>query len=554
MDLRPYQLDALEAINADFREYTSTLLVLPTGCGKTIVFAHLGDQDRIHGRIMVIAHREELINQAAEKIKAVSGITPDIEMAEQHADSSLFSRSPIVISTVQTLTNGPADNCRLLKFDPFQFSRLIIDEAHHAPANSYRRIFKHFTQNEELKVLGVTATPDRKDQAAMGKVFESVAYEYAIPDAIRDGWLVPVKQIAVDVASLDLRAVRTTAGDLNGADLAKIMEIEETLHGVADPTIEIAGDKKCLVFTASLVQAERLCEIFNRHEPMSARWIQGNTPKDQRRAILADFKARKFKRLVNVGVFTEGFDDPSIEAVVMARPTKSRALYAQMAGRGTRPLPGVVDGLADAEARRQAIAESGKPGIEIIDFVGNADKHKLVTTADILGGRDPDEVIERAKAKAEKSKGEPVDMLEALEESRKELEREAEERKRRLHIKAKAKYSRRDVDPFDVLDIKPPREVSWHQGRELSPKQKNVLRKAGFDDKQIDGFTYCQGKRLVTEVFERWDSGKCSFKQARILKKYGINAEVSFREASAMIDAIKANGWKGLPKREGVSA
>ena len=185
----------------------------------------------------------------------------------------------------------------------------------------------------------------------LGKVFESVAFDYQLPDAIHDGWLVPIEQQFVFVDGLDLSDCRTTAGDLNGGDLARVMEIEETLHRVVAPTMELAGDQKGLVFSASVAAAQRMAEIANRHKPGCAEFICGTTPMEDRREILRRYAQSDFQYLFNCMIATEGFDESTIGVVAIARPTKSRALYAQMVGRGTRPLPGIVDGLETGRNR-----------------------------------------------------------------------------------------------------------------------------------------------------------------------------------------------------------
>ena len=267
MILRPYQTDAVSKVHEAWKDHRSALIVLPTGTGKTIVFSHIAGT--VRGRVMVIAHREELIAQAAQKIQVITGDEADVEMGEFWASEGVFSRSRVVVSSVQTQNAGMGGDGRMSRFDPSQFDLLIIDEAHHATAPTYRRLIDHYRQNPNLKVLGVTATPDRADEEALGQVFESVAFDYEIVDAIADGWLVPVRQRAVYVEGLDYSSVRTTAGDLNGADLARILEYEEALHGIAHPTMELVGTRKSLVFAASVAHAERLAEIFNRHRPGS---------------------------------------------------------------------------------------------------------------------------------------------------------------------------------------------------------------------------------------------------------------------------------------------
>jgi superfamily II DNA or RNA helicase len=256
--------------------------------------------------------------------------------------------------------------------------------------------------------------------------------------------------------------------------------------------------------------------------------------------MLADYAAGRFQILVNVGVATEGFDEPGIQVVVMARPTKSRALYAQMSGRATRPLPGLVDGLEEADARRAVIAGSAKPAAEIIDFVGNAGRHKLVTTADILGGNYSDEVVARAKKAAEEADGAAIDMAEALVDAERELAEERE-RARRAAIRARARYSSQVVDPFDVLAIEPWRERGWDKGREPSEKMLALLERQGIDTRDL---TFTQAKQLVGEVIARFERKACTYKQARLLSRFAYPTDVSFAEASRLIDALAKNNWQ----------
>ena len=552
MKLRDYQQNAVDAIHEAFQTHRSGLVVLPTGTGKTVLFSHVAHNTA--GRVMVMAHREELIWQAADKLGKVTGEEVGIEMAEYRASGGMFGDKRIVVSSVQTLNAGNAGDGRMKLFDPMKFDRLIIDEAHHATADSYRRVITHFRQNPKLCVLGVTATPDRADEAALGAIFDTVAFQYDILDAVNDGWLVPVVTRAVIVNGLDMSKVATTAGDLNGADLAEVMEFEEVLHGVASPTLEITAGRKTLIFAASVAHAERLSEILNRHDSGCSNWVCGATPKEDRWRMFADFAAKKFRFLVNVGVATEGFDDPGIECVVMARPTKSRSLYAQMLGRGTRPLPGIVDRSNAGELfastfgpaeRRAAIAASGKPSVEVIDFVGNAGKHKLVTSVDILGGQFPDDVVERAK-KIAAATGGKQNVLESLERAQKDIKQEQEEAKRReaarrLEVKVKAEYVTHEVDPFDVLGIQPMRKFGWDTAAPASDKQRALLEKQGI---KAEGLSKAEASRLCNEIFKRWDNNQCSFKQAQILAKRGLRTDVSRSEAKAMIDQIAVKeGW-----------
>ena len=543
MILRPYQSAASDAIFVEWQEHNSTLVVIPTGGGKTVLFADV-IRRVFPRRALVLAHREELIFQARDKIQRVTGLRADVEMGEYSADGGLFEAARVVVSTIQTQCSGGDGGGRMTKFDPARFGVLIIDEAHHATSPSYRRVIDYYRTNPALKILGVTATPDRADEEALGQVFESVAFDYEVLDAIHDGWLVSIEQQMVQVEGLDYSGIRTTAGDLNGGDLAAVLEAEKNLQPMAAASLEIIGRRRALVFTASVKAAETMAEIFNRHRGGMAGWVCGKTDREERRRVLADFATGKLQVVCNCGVLTEGFDDPGVEVVIMGRPTKSRALYSQMVGRSTRPLPGIVDGPETAEARRAAIAASAKPSCLVVDFVGNAGKHKLVTSADILGGKVSEEALELAVAQARKAGG-PVKMAEALDEAEAEVNRREQgrlaEAARRARVVATARFTTQAVDPFDVLELHPVRSRGWDNARQLSAKQRSLLAKQGINP---DGISFSEGKQLVAEIFRRWDGKLCSFKQAKVLRKYGYGTDVSFAEASATIDALAKNNWR----------
>ena len=525
----------------------SALVVLPTGTGKTVTFAEIIRRviEKTGKRVMVIAHREELIRQAADKIQVITGEQPDIEMAGERADIGMFHRANVVVASKDTLQGK-----RLARFKPDDFALLVTDEAHHGVAQTYLTIYNHF---KGVFHLGVTATPDRTDEEALGQVFSTVAYDYELPDAIKDGYLCPIRQRSVEVHGLDYSRVRTTAGELNGRDLAEVLSNEQVIQQIVDATIRESNGRKTLVFTSpgfksegdnSFRVSERMTEIFNRHRLGCARLVMGTTPKDERAAILRDYREGHFPYLINVGVFTEGFDDPSIEVICMARATKSRSLYAQIVGRGTRPLPGVVDGVESPEERRAAIAASAKPACEVLDFEGNAGTHKLIHCADILGGNYTEKEIDLAerKVKSAASTGAPVDVTDALDQARDELRRrEYFEKAKRAHIIGTAKYTTRGVDPFDMLDIDRPVRRGWDTHEPPSDPQRNLLEKFGIDPR---GLTKKEANALISQCISNRKQGKATFKQQKILNKYGMGGDITFDEASRRIEAIKQNGWK----------
>ena len=547
MKLRDYQEAAAEGVFREWEEHASALAVLPTGLGKTVLFAEIIRRMHERGaRAMVLAHREELITQAADKIHRVTGLEAQIEMGEYHVQPYFGQMPPVVVSTVQTHCAGGDGAGRMSKFDPQDFGLVVIDEAHHATAGTYRRCIDWYRQNPACKVLGVTATPDRADEAALGQVFESVAYEYGVLEAIQNGWLVPIEQQMVTVGSLDFSGIRTTAGDLNQGDLADVMEDERNLQGVAVPTVEICGDRRAIVFAATVEQAERLAEILNRYRPDRAAWLCGKTDKEDRRRMLADFKTGRLQYVVNVGVLTEGFDDAGVQVVVMARPTKSRALYAQMAGRGTRPAEDIAGELGDvptAAERCRMIRESRKPSCLIVDFAGNAGRHKLCCSADILGGNIDDEVVAEVSRRV-KENGKAVDMAEELEKVKDEIaERKKREAATRAGLQARAQFLVTKIDPFNEWDLSPVQERGWDRGRHFTPKQSQVLlERIGVDPEKIP---YGQGKQLLDEYFRRLQGGYASLKQATLLKRRGFSMPLRHDMAGRMIGRMaERQGWR----------
>ena len=538
MRLRPYQNEAVFGALTQLEEVGSTLIVQPTGTGKTVTFAEIIRRVLActTGKALVLAHREELIWQAADKIAKIAGYVPEIEMGQENRIRQLMPWR-VACSTVQTFGR------RLDKLADLDWSLVIIDEAHHAVADSYRKIIDAIRKHRPgVWILGVTATPDRTDELALGAMFRSVAFDYEMNDAVKDGWLVPVRQSLVYVEDLDYSNCKTTAGDLNQHDIAAAQQDEEVIHGMVKPTIDLARGRKTIVFaspgkyetesTDDYHVAERITEVFNRYLPDSAVRISGETDKQVRADTLKNYAAGKFQFLVNVGVFTEGFDEPGIEVVSMMRPTESRSLYAQMIGRGTRPLPGVVDALDEARDRCSAIAASPKPFVHVVDFTGNSGKHKLVTARDILGGDVPDAIMERVAKIAEEGGERDViaDIARAVREA------SEEEKARRREVLANVQYAIRELDPFKVLDISPMRERGWAAAERCSDKQAEVLRNNGIDP---SGIGKRQASKLIDEIFARRDQQKATYQQSARLYALGLDTNVTREEARKNLAAFE---------------
>jgi len=525
--LRPYQRDAVTAIFNEWNRYTSTLLCLPTGTGKSVCFSAVMDRamaENPDGRVLVLAHREELILQAVKHAENV-GLVAGIEMGSQRV-----TNESVVISTVQTQTawskcrscfgegcdfcHGKGKRRRLQRFKPRDFSTLIIDEAHHAAAETYRIVMEWYKQNPLLKILMVTATPKRTDKIGLHNVCESVAYEMELRDAITDGWLVPIRQQFVTVEGLDLSKVRTRQGDLvdgerERAFLGETSQDEEhLLHAIAYPTIQAAKGQRALVFAAGQEHAEKLTAAFNAYDGVEAEFVIDKTDRVERRKIVQRFKDGKTQVLVNCMVFTEGFDVPDAVVCANARPTKSISLYQQMIGRVTRPGAGVVDGFDTAEERRESIANSSKPNCLVLDFTGDSGNHKLVSVGDILSGDDVDPIDLEAALIAAEEAGEPVDIEELIEKAKQAREesekRKEEERKKRMQTQSFAsggKIHTTDVDIFGGKGFDPFSDYTPGP-TQASQKQVAFLMKLGVSPETAT--TY--GKRQAGAVIDKLTS------------------------------------------------
>ncbi len=569
MKMRCYQE---RLINAAFREFSTvqrTLIVAATGTGKTVCFATIAKKFLDDGRrVMVLAHRDELIQQACAKLRDITGVLPTVEKADQWSDEeNMHGKPPLVVS----------------RFRPSEFGLVIADEAHHSTSDSWSKVLEHYASNPECKILGVTATPDRADGQLLGTMFQTIAGSYTLHDAVADGYLVPVRPWMIEIEGLDFSRVKTTAGDLNQNDLEEAMLFEEPLHGIAFATIESAYDlepgtlramldderrvsklkeligdrvgKKCLVFCVSVAHAERLADIFDRWLPKSSDVVSGKLADDDRQKRLKAFKDGRVRFLCNCMIATEGFDEPSIETVVMARPTKSRSLYVQMLGRGTRPAEDIASLLGDLptpEQRVEMIRTSSKPYMAVLDFVGNSGRHELVTTIDIFGtvGEYSDKEIERAKELTEDG---DVTAEDALERSREELEqkrRESEVRRKEMEEKRKRQLQQAGRENLVGAGSYKKQELDeWaNPPEQATPGQVKILRSAKVPAADIQGWSTEKIGELCRKIVIHRQFGLCTYRQAKVLAKRGWPREalekMTFTDASSTIDEIAKSGWK----------
>ena len=519
--MRQYQNDGAGAVIGQFEAgVRSTLLVLPTGCGKTVVFAKIAEALRPrYGRTLVLAHRDELIRQAVEKIGDWTSLSTAVEMGGERADGLLGGAADVVVASVQTL----ARSARRARFAPDAFGLVVIDEGHHATAKSYKAIREHFPN---ARVLLVTATPDRGDGVGLKTVCESTAFIYEIRDAIEDRYLVPVKAKAEEeIEGLDFSALRKTAGDLNEHDLEELLTRRALLEAMSRATIEAAAGRPTLVFGVTVEHAHSYARAINDAAGGDvAIALDGTADRDRRREVLELYKARRYQFLVNCALFTEGFDHPPIACVSIARPTLVRGLYAQMVGRGTRPwCPEGCSTYCEHPTR--------KLDLLVHDFAGNAGRHSLIGIDDVLDGCQDVEVKARAKKLRRRF---DLTVLESLDRAAEELAGEARR-------KVTARFQQKAVDPFALLGIRP-RAGRWG-GVSATPPQLELLGKLGFPEDEGKKLDKGQASKTLDELLRRRKEGLCTFKMAKTLAKHGLNPDLTFDDARAALDALAANNW-----------
>ena len=516
-ELRPYQQQARDRIHAEWDAgHTRTLLVLPTGTGKTIVFASVAaDQVRAGDRVLILAHRGELLEQAADKLQRSTGLVSAVEKAESTCLDSWFR---VVVGSVQTLQR----TARLERFPQDYFGTIIIDEAHHAITDGYRRILDYFSG---AKVLGVTATPDRGDLRNLGEVFDSLAFEYKLTDAIKEGYLCKIMAQTIPL-QLDITSVTMSGGDYAVGDLGTALD--PYLEQIAAEMARRCKSRKTVVFLPLIKTSQKFRDLLNTY---GFRAAEVNGQSDDRRQVLADFDAGKYNVLCNSMLLTEGWDCPSVDCVVVLRPTKVRSLYSQMVGRGTRLSPGKTDLL-------------------LLDFLWMTDKHELCRPADLVC---EDRTVARQMTEHLAETGCPEDIEEAAAQASEDVVAQREEALAK-QLEEQRRKKAKLVDPLqyemsiqaeDLAGYVP--AFGWEAGPP-SEQQTAALEKLGILPDAVES----AGKAalLLDRLNKRRDEGLTTPKQIRCLEKYGFQhvGTWSFEAARHMIDRIAAQGWRGVPK------
>lgn len=511
--LRPYQAEAKQAILAAWDEgYRKTLLVLPTGCGKTVVFSSVAENQVNKGhRVLIMAHRGELLDQAADKLREASGLDSVLEKAES---TSLGSFLPVTVGSVQSL----AQEKRLARFPNDYFQDIIVDEAHHCLSDSYKRVLDHFPQ---ANILGVTATPDRGDMKNLGEFFDSKAYEYSMTDAIREGYLCPIKAQMIPL-ELDINGVGLSSGDFAAGEVGSALE--PYLYQIAQEMKTYCLGRKTVVFLPLIATSQKFCRMLN-DIGLSAAEVNGNS--DDRSEVLADFEKGRYDVLCNSMLLTEGWDCPAVDCIVILRPTKIRSLYQQMVGRGMRLSP-------------------GKENLLLLDFLWMTARHDLCRPSALIS---KDDAIARKIDERMVENADGFDLIEAKEQAERDILAEREEALARQLAEMRGK-KRKLVDPLqyalsiaaeDLTSYVP--TFAWEMA---PPSEKQVVfleRRGIFADSVRNAGL---ASLLIDRLKRRQDAGLATPKQIRCLERYGFRqvGTWQFEDASALISRLANNSWR----------
>lgn len=514
MELRPYQEEARRAVERDWEgDFLRTLLVLPTGCGKTIVFSKIvEDMVRQGDRCLILAHRGELLDQAADKLLKATGLRCAVEKAEETCLGSWYR---VAVGSVQSLQRPS----RLARFEEDYFSCIVVDEAHHVLSDGYQRVLEHFP---DAKVLGVTATPDRGDMRNLGQYFEHLAYEYTLPRAIRDGYLCPIKAVTIPL-QLDLSGVGVQGGDFKSSDIDTALD--PYLHQIAAEMKQYCVGRRTVVFLPLVKTSQKFRDILEG-EGFRAAEVNGNS--QDRAEVLRDFEDGKYDVLCNSMLLTEGWDCPAVDCVMVLRPTKVRSLYSQMVGRGTRLYP-------------------GKEDLLLLDFLWHTERHELFRPACLIC---EDEAVARKMTEIIEKAGAPLDIAAAERQAGEDVVAQREEALAKQLSEMRSR-KRKLVDPLQFEMSIAAADLTGYVpafGWEIGPpteKQRAALEKYGIFPDEIES----AGKAsvLLDRLSKRRTEGLSTPRQIRVLENFGFRnvGTWPFQDAKHMIDRMTAGGRGG---------
>lgn len=504
------------------RQSRSCLAVSPTGTGKTEIFCAIAKM--ASKRVLILADRRELITQTHRRVEKATGLQWSMEMGEHHASRSNWFKG--TVGCVPSVRN------RLGKYRPDEFGLIIVDEADLGIADSYMEIFDHF---RDAKVLGVTATPNRRDAVSLDAAFKTLAFEYRLPEAIDDGWLIEPKQMVKEWVSVDLSDVRTSGGDLNQRQVGSRVATPKAVKELVGETLRMSGDRPAIIFATTIEQAEAISDLLNDNRPGSAFAGSCKTETKVREAMIAGWKRGDFQFFCNVNIATRGLDHPPCSMVVNGAPTGSWARFMQRMGRGTRPLAGIVDGKASPEERKRAIAESAKPDFVFLDFTDASDRHDLVHPDEALSGKPLSERERKCLAQVRKE-GRLETAREAIERARtmakdqeEEIERIKASQRPKMLIATSGKYrppdrGRNPVQLGESLG-----------GTTLTHKQLARLEQQKYP---VADATAHELRSYWSDYVARIKAGKPSRAMENFVKSFGVQCPPQRAAASALLERL----------------
>ena len=517
MELRKYQVQAKNAVLEEWGKGTKkTLLVLPTGTGKTVVFSSIAEERvKQNHRVLILAHRAELLTQAADKLKTITGLDTALEKRDSHSANTFF---PITLGSVQTLQQKQ----RLAEFPKDYFQDIIVDEAHHCLAKSYQNIFDHFP---DANILGVTATPSRGDKKILTQWFDSIAYEYSMRQAIVEKYLVPIKAQLVPL-QLDISTVKMNNGDYAVNEVGSALE--PYLGSIAEQMKKYCKGRKTIVFLPLISTSQLFCHILKN---MGIRAAEVNSNTTNRGEILQKFGNGEYDVLCNAMLLTEGWDCPSVDCVIILRPTKIEGLYRQMVGRGTRISP-------------------GKKDLLLLDFLWMTSRHDLCKPATLIAKNS--KIAEMIEKKLKKN-GDALDLMDAEKEIEEEIERELKVARERHLAEELLAQQQKQAELFDPIR----KELAIDEKFFKSYKfQGNKWENDNPTEKQIialKSFGYFNAVKTKGEAayyldrfFKRQEQKLTTLKQIKRLKKYGFQLVDMWlkKDAEKLIAVIANNGWR----------
>lgn len=520
--LRDYQCQAYQKVHDGWADSMRQLVIMATGTGKTVLMGEIArDEVEAGGRVLLLAHTDELLDQAIEKFKKASGLEATKEKADER--SSRFDKA--VAGSVQTMRQLR----RLQEHARDAFTLVMVDETHRILAKSYQDILAYFNK---ARVLGVTATADRGDKKELGTYFERIAIDYGLRDACKDAWLVrPVVQTCP--LKIDLNAVKTRGSDFDAGEIAHA--IEPFLMQIAEEVRSKASHLKTVIFMPSIDTAQKLT-LALLTVGLKASYVSGYCT-DRKEKLAAYERAGAGSVICNAMLLTEGWDVPEVSCVICLRPTKIRALYTQMVGRGTRPHPSVVPQLnaaADREARAIIIRKSIKPRLIILDFLWLYEKHDLIRPASLVS-KNP----EQAQRMRELGDG---DLLEQQDRTEHDwLAKLEKELKKNQNKKAKlidpltaavelGDSDLADYEPETLRDAMPPTETHI-----------SVLTQQGVDPATIR--SRGQAEQIIERIMRREQQGLSSLRQLHFLSQLGVDATLYSKEEAQAAIGRKIGNW-----------